>query len=140
MWLIYVILTIFSYAGLDYFLKRMAGRINDFLGIIIMSAVSILPALAVLLFFNFPVKKLVINSNGFVYAALAGICLGIGTLSFLKLFDTGINLSLASPMVRIGILIATTSLGLFVLKETVSVREWIGLFLAFVGLLFLIFK
>src|SRR5260221_13064056 len=138
MWLIYALLTIFSYAGLGYFMKRMAGKINDFLGIIIMSAVSIIPALAVLLFFNFPVKKLIINSNGFLYAALAGICLGIGTLSFLKLFDTGINLSLASPMVRVGILIATVSLGAIVLKEGISIKEWIGLSFAFIVLLFLI--
>src|SRR5258708_18568428 len=140
MWLIYALSTILSYAALDYFMKRMAGKVNDFLGIIIMSAVSILPALAVLLFFNFPVKKLLITSNGFVYAALAGVCLVIGTLSFLKLFDTGINLSLASPMLRIGILIATTSLGLFVLRETVEIKEWIGLAFDLIGLLFLIWK
>lgn len=140
MWIVYAALVIFSYAGLDFFIKKMAGGINDFLGIIILSFISILPALIILLFFNFPVKKLVITSNGLLYAALGGIALGIGTLAFLKLFDSGINLSLASPIVRIGILIATTSLGLVVLRETVEVKEWIGLALAFVGLLLLILK
>jgi|SRR5579859_5457723 len=140
MWLIYALLTISAYAGLDFFIKRMAGKINDFLGIIILSIVSILPALIILLFFNFPVKKFLVTSNGLLFAVLAGVCLGIGTLSFLKLFDSGINLSLASPLVRIGILIATTSLGLFVLREVVSTKEWVGLALAFLGLLFLIWK
>lgn len=140
MWLIYALFTIASYAGLDFFIKRMAGKINDFLGIMILSTVSILPALVVLLLFNFPVKKLSITSNGLLFAAAGGICLGIGTLSFLKLFDSGINLSLASPMVRIGILIATTSLGMLVLRETVAPREWLGLLFAFIGLLLLVFK
>lgn len=140
MWLVYAIFTILSYAGLDFFIKRMSGKVNDFLGIIILSAFSILPALTILLLFNFPVKKLALTPNGLLYAILAGICLGIGTLSFLKLFDSGINLSLASPMVRIGILIATTSLGLLVLKETVAPREWLGLLFAFIGLLLLVFK
>ncbi len=127
MWIIYVILTIAAYAGLDFFIKRMAGKINDFLGIIILSAVSILPALFILLIFHFPNKKLLVTSDGMLYAVFGGIFLGIGTLTFLKLFDTGINLSLASPLVRIGILIATTSLGLLVLREVVAPREWLGL-------------
>ena len=140
MWLVYAILTILSYAGLDFFIKRMSGKIDDFLGIAIQSAVAILPALIILLIFKFPNKKVFITPNGLLYAALGGIALGIGTLAFLKLFDSGINLSLASPMVRIGILIVTTSLGLYVLRETVQVKEWIGLALAFTGLLFLIWK
>src|SRR5258708_3185591 len=140
MWLIYASFTILAYAGLDFFIKRMAGKINDFLGIIILSIISILPALVILLFFNFPVKQLLITPNGLSFAVLAGICLGIGILSFVKLFDSGINLSLASPLVRIGILIATTSLGLLVLRETVQPKEWIGLALAIIGLLFLIWK
>ncbi|SRR5258708_2699412 len=140
MWLIYAILTIFSYAALDFFIKRMSGKIDDFLGIVIQSAVAMLPALIIFLFLKFPDKKVLVTSNGIFYAVLGGVALGIGTLAFLKLFDTGINLSLASPMVRIGILIATTSLGLFVLRETVSIKEWVGLAFAFVGLLFLIWK
>lgn len=140
MWLVYAFLTIFSYAALDFFIKRMAGKINDFLGIIFLTATAILPSLVVVLLFRFPEKKVLITSDGLMYAAFAGIALGIGTLSFLKLFDGGINLSLASPLVRIGILITTTSLGLLVLRETVSTKEWIGLALAFVGLLFLVWK
>jgi uncharacterized membrane protein len=140
MWLIYVLLTIFSYAGLDFFIKRMAGKIDDLIGIIILSAVSVLPSLVILLLFKFSDKRYFISSNGVFWAILAGIALGIGTLSFLKLFDTGINLSLASPMVRIGILIVTTSLGLFVLRETVEIKEWIGLALASLGLLLLVWK
>ena len=140
MWIIYVILTIAAYAGLDFFIKRMAGKVNDFLGIIILSAVSILPALFILLIFQFPNKKLLVTSNGVLYAVFGGIFLGIGTLTFLKLFDTGINLSLASPLVRIGILIATTSLGLLVLREVVAPREWLGLLFAFIGLILLLIK
>ena len=140
MWIIYVILTIAAYAGLDFFIKRMAGKVNDFLGIIILSAVSVLPALFMLLIFQFPNKKLLVTSNGMLYAVFGGIFLGIGTLTFLKLFDTGINLSLASPLVRIGILIATTSLGLLVLREVVAPREWLGLLFAFIGLILLLIK
>jgi uncharacterized membrane protein len=140
MWLIYVLLTIFSYAGLDFFIKRMAGKIDDLIGIIILSAVSVLPSLVILLLFKFSDKRYFITSNGVFWAILGGLALGIGTLSFLKLFDTGINLSLASPMVRIGILIVTTSLGLFVLRETVEIKEWIGLALASLGLLLLVWK
>lgn len=140
MWLIYAVLTIASYAGLDFFIKRMAGKIDDYLGMMILTSVAVLPSLLIFLLVKFPNKKTLVTSNGIMYAALGGIALGIGTLVFLKLFDSGINLSLASPLVRIGILIATTSLGLFVLREVVSTKEWVGLALAFLGLLFLIWK
>src|SRR5258708_7698232 len=140
MWLIYAILTISAYAGLDFFIKRMSGKIDDFLGMMILTSVAVLPSVIMLLLFKFPNKKMIVTSNGIMYAALGGIALGIGTLAFLKLFDSGINLSLASPLVRIVILIATTSLGLFVLREVVSTKEWVGLALAFLGLLFLIWK
>lgn len=140
MWVVYTFLTIISYAALDFFIKRMAGKINDFLGIIILTATAILPALIFLFILQFPSKKILITSNGVFFAVAGGIALGVGTLSFLKLFDGGINLSLASPLVRIGILIVTTSLGLLVLKEVVTIKEWIGLAFAAFGLIMLMFK
>ncbi len=140
MWIVYALLTIFSYAGLDFFIKKMADHINDFVGIIILGLFSVVPALAILLIFNFPTKKLLITSPGILYATLGGLALGIGTLSFLKLFDSGINLSLASPFVRIGIMVITTALGMFFLRETVEPKEWLGIALALIGMVIVVWK
>ncbi len=140
MWIIYALATIASYAGLDFFIKRMAGKINDYLGIIILSLVAVLPSLITILILRFPDKKPLVTPNGLLYAALAGIALGIGTLSFLKLFDTGVELSLASPFVRIGIMVVTTTLGIYILRETITVKELIGMGFALIGLIILVIK
>lgn len=140
MWLIYALLTIIFYAGLDFFIKRAAGKIDEYLGAILLNFFAIIPAFIILAIIKFPVKSMFITKPGLAFSILAGLSLGAGTLAFIKLFSTGSNLSLASPMVRIGIMLVTTVLGLLVLREHLSPKQLTGLLFAIIGLSFLVFK
>lgn len=139
MWILYALLTILSYASFDFFIKKTAGKINDYIGIISILLVAIIPSVIMLIIVRFP-KKVLVTQDGLMHAGLAGLALGIGTIAFLKLFDSGVELSLASPLVRIGIMITTTALGLFILREVIEPREWLGVGLALLGVIILVWK
>jgi len=64
--------------------------------------------------------------------------IGLASIFFLKMFATGTNLSVGVPLVRIGIVLIATILGLVVLKEGFNVRFLVGFFLAIFGLYILV--
>jgi len=140
MWLVYAFLTTIFYVGLDYFIKKTAGKIDDFLAAVIINVFAVLPALFVYIWLRITNKEILFSQEGLLYSVLAGVSIGIGTITFIKLFATGANLSIASPFVRIGIIIGTTLLGVFVLKESFTIRQVAGILLSISGLLLLIFK
>lgn len=140
MWLLYAFLTIIFYVGLDFFLKKAAGKIDDFWGTVVINFFAVLPALLVVLYLKLANKTIMATSEGLIYSALAGISIGIGTITFIKLFATGANLSLVSPMVRIGIILGATLVGVIVLRESLSIRQILGILLSVIGLGLIILK
>ncbi len=140
MWIVYAFLTIVFYVGLDFCVKRAAGKIDDFWGSVIINAVSVLPALVVYLWMKFSGKEIMVTKEGLTFSTLGGLSIGIGTVTFLKMFATGTNLSIGSPLVRIGILIGAFVVGLVVLKEVPTTRQLIGLVLAIGGVALVVFK
>ena len=140
MWIVYAFLTIIFYAGLDFFIKKAAGKIDDFWGSVVINFFSMLPALLVVVLLKLSNKELMITRPGIVYSILAGLSIGIGTITFIKLFSTGVNLSIASPVVRIGIIVATTMLGVIILKESLNLKQIIGIVFSLIGLSLLVLK
>ncbi|OGM11996.1 hypothetical protein A2Z22_04925 [Candidatus Woesebacteria bacterium RBG_16_34_12] len=140
MWIAYALLTIVFYIGLDFFIKKAAGRIDDFWATVVINSFSIIPALLVVLYLKVSNKEIFATKEGLVYSTLAGLSIGIGTITFIKLFATGANLSLASPLVRIGIILGTTLLGVLILKESFTLKQIIGMILSLTGLVLIFWK
>jgi uncharacterized membrane protein len=140
MWIAYVLATIVFYVGLDFFLKKAAGRIDDFWGSVVINAVSTLPALVFVIFAKLSNKEILVTKDGLIFSILAGLSIGIGTITFIKMFATGTNLSIGSPLVRIGIILGATLVGIFVLRETLSPRQMVGIAMSILGLGLLMFK
>ena len=69
-----------------------------------------------------------------LYSTLAGIAIGFATITFVKMFATGTNLSVGVPLVRIGIVLLASILGFVFLKEAVSLKYLAGFLLALLGL------
>lgn len=140
MWIVYALLTILFYAGLDYFVKKAAGRIDDYLGSVIINFFAVLPALLIFIWLKVSKAEIFFTRDGIINSIIAGLSIGIGTITFIKLFSLGTNISLASPIVRVGTVILTTAIGLLILRETFSLRQSIGFVLSLLGLMLLIFK
>jgi uncharacterized membrane protein len=73
-----------------------------------------------------------------LYSTLAGVAIGFATIFFIKMFATGTNLSIGVPLVRIGIVLLASILGIVLLKEGVNLRYWAGFLLSLAGLYLLI--
>lgn len=140
MWLVYAFTTIIFYAGLDFFVKRAAGKIDDFLGTILINFFSTLPALVIYIYLKVTNQNILFTREGAISSIIAGLSIGVGTITLLKMFSLGTNISLGSPIVRIGTVILTTLIGVFLLRETLEPRQILGLILATIGLSLVIFK
>lgn len=140
-WLGFAVLTIIFYALFDFFMKLSAERIHAGIGGSIINLVSTIVLLVFIAFLKLrgeiiPAAK----PGGILYSLLAGISIGFATIFFLKMFATGVNLSIGVPFVRVGIVLLASILGILLLKEGFTLRYIIGFILALVGLYLLIAK
>ena len=140
-WIIFAVLTILSYALFDFFIKLSSERIHAGLGGLIINSVSALVLLVFVVFLRFKGEVVTtVRPGGVFYSLIAGILIGLATIFFMKMFATGVNLSIGIPFVRIGIVLLASLLGVFLLKEGVTARYLIGFLLSLLGLYFLIAK
>ena len=140
-WLTYAFLTIFFYAFFDFFLKLSAGKIHDMFGVTIINFLSTIIVSAFLIFAKFRNENIFqVKQGGYLYSILAGISIGLASLFFIKMFATGVNLSIGVPLVRIGIVLLAGILGALLLKESINLQYLIGFALALVGLYLLVMK
>lgn len=140
MWLLYGSLTVICYGIMDFFIKRSAGKIDDALGSSIINIFSFLVPFIWYLAIKFSGKEILFTKQGAFSSAIAGIAIGFGTVFFLKMFATGVNLSTGVPLVRMGIIILAFLVGILVLKENVSITQIVGLVLSLAGLYLIIAK
>src|SRR3990167_672694 len=116
MWIFFAILTIFSYALMDFFIKKSAGKVDDAFGAFLINIFSTLPPLIWFISTKLSGKEILTSREGFIFPAIAGISIGFGSIFFIKMFSLGTNLSIGVPFVRIGIVLLAVVLGIFVLK------------------------
>jgi len=129
------------YVAFDFFLKRLAGKINDYFAIVIINILALAPALLVYLWLKFAGKEIYASREGFVFSILAGVSVGLASLTFIKVFSVGgAGLSLGSPVVRVGMVLGAFLIGVFILKESVSAKQILGLILSVIGVYLLMFK
>lgn len=138
MWIVYALITIVGYAGMDFFIKRASGKIDDFLGTVIINFFALIPALIVYLWLKISNNEILFTKEGAMYSMIAGIFIGIGSITLIKMFASGTNLSLGSPVVRIGTVVLTVLIGILLLNETFTTKQIIGIILSVIGISFLI--
>lgn len=78
--------------------------------------------------------------NGLLFSILAGIMVGLASIFFTKLFAIGTNLSIGVPIVRIGMVVFASILGVLLLKEGINVKYVVGVLLSLTGLFLVITK
>lgn len=140
MWFIYALITIVGYAGMDFFIKRASGKIDDFLGTVIINFFALVPALIVFTWLKFSNSEILYSRDGALYSMFAGLFIGIGSITLIKMFAIGSNLSIGSPVVRIGTVVLTVLLGILLLNETFSYKQILGIVLSISGMILLILK
>lgn len=123
-----------------FFRKLSVGKIGV-AGFIIEAFVeTIFAIIAVSIIFPFKIQDIFAKPNGILFAVLAGIVVGIGTISFYLAARSG---PATLPSVIAPVLSATTGtlLAVVILREGISLIKLIGILITFIGLyIFISFK
>lgn len=117
----------------DFSIKQTAGKISPALGTLIYAMVAILPPL-VWTIWTRAHEPLMVTQDGVVWAILTGVAFGILTGLFFFLFSQGVNLSIGTPVVRMGGIAVAALFGILVFREGWNWQYVIGFGLAATGI------
>jgi uncharacterized membrane protein len=117
----------------DFATKQASGRISPALGTLIYAASAMMPAL-VWTIWTRAHAPLVVTRAGVGWAVATGLAFGVFAGLLFFLFSHGVNLSLGTPIIRLGGIVCATLLGIVVLREPVNVQSVAGFALAAIGI------
>jgi len=118
----------------DFATKQASGRISPALGTLIYAATAMVPALAWTILTRVQ-TPLVVTRAGILWAMATGLAFGVFAGLLFYLFSHGVNLSLGTPVIRLGGIAFAALLGIMVLREPVNVQSLAGFVLAALGIL-----
>lgn len=133
-WLTFTLLSAFFNSLMDLFTKLSSGKIHNGAGASLICIFAAIPTLIYFLASKLSGQEINISKEGVFFSATAGLTVGIATIFALKMFSTGVSLSLAVPALRISMIIIACIFGVILLKESISWKLIIGLMFSFVGL------
>jgi transporter family protein len=131
--MVYAALSALALGAADVLVKLASGKVSNSLGMLLYGLV---PFLAGLIWFLARNKAAVAVANpiGIVYALGVGVGFASVTFGLYAAFSAGAPVSLASPLIRLGGLLAASLFGILVFKEPFSFRYGAGLIMASGGL------
>ena len=133
-WLTTALITIVFYSVFDLFVKLASGKINDNLGAAVMNIVAFVVSFGWFLIRSRLGDPANVTKMGLIYSIVAGAMVGLASLFFIKMFSLGVNLSIGVPLVRVGMIVLGSVLGVLILKEGLTVRYVVGFLLSILGL------
>jgi uncharacterized membrane protein len=140
-WLNFALLTVVFYSLFDLFVKLSSDKMNSYFNAFIINLLATLVLLVFVIFAYFQGEKLfVIKPGGWLFSILAGLAIGGASIFFVKMFAAGTNLSVGVPLVRIGMVVIGSILGIMLLKEGFSIKYILGVLLSLTGLFLVIVK
>src|SRR5262245_28558795 len=118
----------------DFATKQTSGRISPALGTLIYAASAMMPALSWTLWTRAH-GPLLVTRAGTMWAVLTGLAFGVFAGILFFLFSHGVNLSVGTPVIRLGGIAFAAMLGILVLREPFNLQSLIGFAIAVLGIL-----
>ena len=118
----------------DFATKQASGRISPALGTLIYAVSAMVPAL-IWTIWTRAHAPLVVTRPGVGWAVATGLAFGVFAGLLFFLFSHGVNLSLGTPIIRLGGIAFAALLGIFVLREPFNIQTIAGFVLAALGIL-----
>ncbi len=129
-----VIAAMFIIALADFSIKQSAGKISPSLGTLIYAMVTVIPPLVWVLWTRAH-EPLMLTRDGVIWSIVTGLSFGVFTGLIFLLFSQGINLSIGSPVIRMGGIVLAATLGILFFREHLNWQYVIGFALAAIGIL-----
>ena len=117
----------------DFSIKETSGRITPSLGTLIYALVAAVPAL-MWVFWTRAHEPIVITSQGLFWAVATGLSFGVFTGLMFLLFSQGVDLSIGTPVIRMGGIVLAATLGIVILREGLNWQYVMGFVLATAGI------
>lgn len=117
----------------DLSTKQSAGKISPSLGTLIYAVTTIAIPLVWTLWTRAN-GGLQITRDGVLWSMAVGICFSIFTGLMFLLFSQGVNLSIGSPIVRMGGIVLAATLGIVIFREGINFQYVIGFLFAAFGI------
>lgn len=121
----------------DFSIKQTGGKISPSLGALIYGAVAVLPPLVWVLWTRTQ-EPLMATRDGVLWSVVTGLSFGVFTGILFLLFSQGVNLSIGTPVIRMGGIIVAATLGIIVFREGLNWQYLAGFALAVVGILLVV--
>jgi drug/metabolite transporter (DMT)-like permease len=122
----------------DFSIKQTSGKITPSLGTLIYAIAAILPPL-IWTIWTLTHEPALITRDGIIWSIITGLAFGTFTGIVFLLFSQGINLSVGTPVVRMGGIACAALLGILVLREGWNIQYIIGFVLTVAGILLIAF-
>ncbi len=117
----------------DLTIKEASGKITPSVGTLVYAMVTVIPPLLWTIWTRLH-GPVVITREGVLWSIGTGLSFGVFTgLTFL-LYARGVNLSVGSPVVRMGGIVVASALGLWVFREGLNLQYLVGFALAIIGI------
>lgn len=142
-WFTFSLLTIVLYGAHDVLIKIYSQKVDATIAsLMINSSATIILILFIAYKYSGISQGLfpTLSRNEFLGLLLAGACLGLATITFMKAFNAGGSLSIVIAIVYAGIIISCFFIGMWIFKEKVEWKQFIGIGLTLCGLYLMNFK
>ena len=121
----------------DFSTKQSAGKISPSLGTLIYAVTTI----AIPLVWTLWTRSnggLEITREGVLWSMAVGVCFSLFTGLMFLLFSQGVNLSIGSPLVRMGGIVIAATLGIVVFREGFNLQYLFGFLLTAAGIVLIV--
>jgi len=136
-WILLAVLTAFFYAVYNVFIKVSAGHINEIVGAVVLQIVAAVVGGFLLIYLKLNGSSFEITNKGLLFAALAGLFVGLAEITSFFVFSKGIPASVGIPIIIGGSVVFASIIGLLFLKEGLSPIHWIAIVLVVLGVVLL---
>lgn len=117
----------------DFCIKQSSGRISPSLGTLIYAVTTIAIPLVWTLWTEAQ-GGLQVTQEGVLWSIGTGIAFSVFTGMIFFVFSAGVNLSIGSPVIRMGGIVIAATLGILVFREGINWQYVIGFVLAAIGI------
>ena len=117
----------------DVSIKQSAGKISPSLGTLIYAVTTIAIPLAWTIWTKLT-GELQVTTDGIIWSMATGIAFSLFTGLMFLIFAQGVNLSVGSPIVRMGGIVLASTLGIIVFREGINLQYIVGFILAAAGI------
>ena len=137
-WLIFAFLSAIAFGLYFVFIKISSLHIHPIVGAFTLQIAAALLGLFAYSVLKFgTAEKIVISSQGLIWAVIAGICVGAAEIFFFFMFKSGGNLAIGSPLVNVVAVLFAAGIGILALGESLTPLKIVGVILALLGIVIL---